>query len=236
MLLMIKKTLLILTFNEINGSKALYDKIPFNLFNEIFVIDGNSSDGTIDFWKDKGHNVIIQKIPGRGAAFVEGVEITTGDHILFFSPDGNEDPGDIPKLLDTLEGDCDLVIASRFMKGSKSDDATWFRRFGNNMFTFLVNLFFRAKVRDAVNGFRAIKREKFEKLNLPPSKFEIEFQMTARAGKLKYTIIEIPTHEKDRIGGYSKAGSFSVGFSYIKVLLREIFIGKKFLKGDKKDE
>ena len=233
---MTKKTLLIITFNEINGSKALYDKIPFNLFDEVYVIDGNSSDGTIDFWKEKGHNVIIQKIPGRGAAFVEGVDITTGDHILFFSPDGNEDPEDITKLLDTLEGECDLVIASRFMKGSKSDDVTWFRRFGNNLFTFLINLFFRTKVSDAVNGFRAIKREKINKLNLPPSKFEIEFQMTARAGKLKYNIIEIPTYEKDRIGGYSKAGSFSVGFSFIKLLIKEVFIGKKFLKENRKDE
>lgn len=222
-------TLLILTYNEIDGSKALYDKIPFDLFDEVYVIDGNSTDGTIEFWKDKGHNVYLQKIPGRGAAFVEGVDITKGENILFFSPDGNENPTDIPKLLSELEN-YDLVIATRFGKGGESEDATWFRRFGNNLFTFVVNLFFRAKVTDAVNGFRAIKRDKYIKLNLPPSKFEIEFQMTSRAGKLKYKIKEIPTHEGDRIGGYSKAGSFSVGFSYIKVLIREIFIGKKFLK------
>ena len=226
---MIKNTLLILTYNEIEGSKSLYNKIPFDLFEEVVIVDGNSSDGTIEFWKEKNHEVYIQKIPGRGAAFVEGVEITKGENMVFFSPDGNENPLDIPKILEHLENN-DLVIATRFGKGGKSEDATWFRRFGNKMFTFMVNLFFKAKVTDAVNGFRGIKRDKFLKLNLPPSRFEIEFQMTSRAGKLKYKIKEIPTFEGDRIGGYSKAGSFSVGFSYIKVLIKEIFIGKKFLK------
>ena len=58
-LLMPKKTLLLLTFNEIDGSKALYDKIPFNLFDEVYVIDGNSSDGTIEFWKEKGYTKVL---------------------------------------------------------------------------------------------------------------------------------------------------------------------------------
>jgi len=228
---MVSSSLHILTYNEIEGSKSLYDKIPFDLFDEVLIIDGNSSDGTIDFWREKGHKVYIQKIPGRGAAFIEGVANTTGENLIFFSPDGNENPADIPKIIKELEKN-DLVIATRFGKGGRSEDATWFRRFGNNMFTFLVNLFFRAGVTDAVNGFRGIKRNKFEQLNLPPSRFEIEFQMTLRAGKLKYLIKEIPTFEGDRIGGYSKAGSFSVGFSYIKVLIRELFIGKNFLKNE----
>ena len=67
-------------------------------------------------------------------------------------------------------------------------------------------------------------------LNLPYSRFEIEFQMTIRASKLKYKIVEIPTIEYERIGGISKAGSLSVGISYLKVVFKELIIGRRFLR------
>ena len=54
----IKSTLIILTFNEIKGVQALFDKIPFEKVGETLVIDGGSTDGTVEFFKDKGLKVI----------------------------------------------------------------------------------------------------------------------------------------------------------------------------------
>ena len=42
--------LVLLTLNEIEGSKALYKKIPLLLFDEVILVDGGSTDGTIEFW------------------------------------------------------------------------------------------------------------------------------------------------------------------------------------------
>ncbi len=221
--------LVLLTYNEIEGSRELFSQIPFNLFDRVILVDGGSTDGTIEFWKEKGIEVMKQRSPGRGTAFIIAQDCCKEDILLFFSPDGNEDPKTIPDLIKSLIGGADLAIATRFGKKSQSYDATGIRRFGNLLFTFLVRFLFRAKVTDAVNGFRAIWREKMIKLNLPYSRFEIEFQMTIRAGKLGYQIKEVATTEFERIGGVSKAGSFSVGSSYIKVFLKELFIGKKFL-------
>lgn len=228
-----KNALIILTFNEIEGSKAVYEDIPFDLFDKVLVIDGGSQDGTIDFWLDQGHDVVLQDIKGRGSAFILANNLVQTEYFVFFSPDGNENPSDIPKLITEIEAEnTDLVIATRFGKGGKSEDAGLIRSFGNKMFTWMIRLFFRAKVTDAVNGFRAIKQEKFNQLKLPNSKFEIEFQMTVRSGKLKYNIVEIPTFEADRIGGFSKAGTLSVGFAFVKLFLKELFIGKRFLNQD----
>jgi glycosyltransferase involved in cell wall biosynthesis len=229
---MTTKALVLLTYNEIDGSRALCKRIPYKLFDKVILVDGGSSDGTIEFWQNHGIEVIEQRSRGRGTAFILAQDACTEDILLFFSPDGNEKPEDIPKLLKAIESGADLAIATRFGKGAKSFDAEGHRRFGNLFFTFLVNSVFRASVTDAVNGFRAIRRQKMLKLNLPYSRFEIEFQMTIRASKLRFKIVEVPTTELERIGGYSKAGSISVGVSYLKVLLKELLLGRRFLKSN----
>jgi len=223
------KALIILSYNEIEGSKAVYDQIPFDLFDELLVVDGGSTDGTVEYWLEKGHRVAIQGIPGRGSAFVLAQALTTSDILLYFSPDGNENPNDMKKIIEKLDQGSDLVVATRFGKGGSSDDAGIIRSFGNKMFTFLIRLFFRVPTTDAVNGYRGIYRNKFELLNLPNSKFQIEFQMTVRAGKMKINYDEVPTHEGDRIGGFSKAGTISVGWSFVKLFFSELFTGKRFL-------
>lgn len=225
-----KSTLIILTFNEINGVQALYNKIPFNKVDEYFVIDGGSTDGTIEFFEKKGIKVIPQKIHGRGEAFRIGMKKAKGKYIVYFSPDGNEDPNDILKLIAELEKGSDIAIASRFMKGSKSDDAGIFRGFGNKAFTAIANIIWNGSLTDNINGFRAVKKEKLKELNLDAHGFGIEYQMSIRAMKLKYKIKEIPTYEPNRIGGFSTAGSFDTGLYFIKLILHELKVGKKFLE------
>lgn len=226
-----ESTLVILTRNEIDGSRYLFDKIPFNEFDEVFVMDCNSNDGTVEFFEDRGIKVINQRNPGRGNAFLESFEKAKGKYLVFFSPDGNEDPEDIVKVIRELKRGYDLVIASRYMKGAKSDvsdDSLLIRKFGNIFFTFLVNLIWNIKVTDSINGFRGIKKSSTEKLKLDATGHEIEIQMTIRSAKLKYKIKEIPTIEKMRVGGERKAKTFKMGYRFTKFLLKEFIKGRNF--------
>jgi len=226
-----ESTLVILTRNEIDGIRSLFDKIPFNEFDEVFVMDCNSKDGTIKFFEDRGIRTINQRNPGRGNAFIESFEKANGKYLVFFSPDGNENPEDIPKLIRELKKGYDLVIASRYTKGAKSDvsdDPMLIRKFGNIFFTFLVNLIWNVKVTDAINGFRGVNKSRVKKLKLDAPGYEIEFQMTIRSAKLKYKIKEIPTIEKKRIGGERKAKTFKLGFRFTKFLLKELIKGRNF--------
>ena len=221
------KCLTILTWNEIEAVKALFDKIPMD-FDEVFVIDPGSTDGTIEFFKEKNIPVYIQEKKGRGVAFLMAANISKSDLIVFYGLDGNEDSNDIKKLFYELENGADMAICSRFMKGSKNeedDELLPLRKWANQFFTLLVNVFFNRTgkyITDTINGFRGFKREKLLQLDLTAEGFAIEFQASIRALKKNYIIKEIPTIEGERIGGKSKAKSIPTGLKILGVLIREL--------------
>ena len=222
-----RKTLILLTLNEIEGSQALFPSLPLSDFDEVLVVDGGSTDGTVKFFLDNGVEVVGQKRRGRGEAFRVGASHTSGDVLVFYSPDGNEDPQDILRLVRLIENGADLAIASRFAPGSRNeedDSAFRPRAWVNRALTFIANFLFRRGpyVTDTINGFRAIRREAFEALHLDECGFPIEYQMSIRSMKARLRIAEIPTNEGNRIGGESKCYSFPVGWGHLKVLMREI--------------
>ncbi len=229
----VKTTLVILTRNEITGLKSLIRKIPIDTVDECFAVDYKSTDGTVEFFKENNIRIIKQNKPGRGEAFSLAAQHSQGEYLVFFSPDGNENPKDIPFLIKELAKGHDLVIASRFMRGARNeeDDKVFkFRAWANQLFTLCVRLLWQGKTTDSINGYRAIRKKAFYKLNLDAEGFAIEFQMTIRSLKLNLKIHEIPTTEGNRIGGKSGSRAIPTGLKFIYYLLREIVIGEKFLK------
>ena len=101
----VKGTLVILTLNEIEGIKKLYSSIPINLVREVFAIDGGSTDGTLQFYKKNKIRVLKQRSKGRGEAFRIAFKQAKYDNLVFFSPDGNENPADILRIFTYLDKD-----------------------------------------------------------------------------------------------------------------------------------
>lgn len=228
-----KTALCLLTLNEKECLEKILPSIPQpseeNGFDEIYAIDGGSTDGTLDFLKEKNIPVVGQSKRGRGEAFHEAFRNINADLFIFFSPDGNEDPKDIPKFKKFFNDGADLVIASRMMKASynEEDDLIFkWRKWANNSFNILANLFFRRKgsfVTDSINGFRGLTRETYNKLQLSAQDYTIEYQMTIRAFKKKLQIQEFATHEGERIAGETGAPSIPTGLRFIKRFITEIF-------------
>jgi glycosyltransferase involved in cell wall biosynthesis len=224
-------SLIILTRNEIAGVQKLLSSVPIQAATECFAVDYHSTDGTVEFFKNHHIRVVHQQKHGRGEAFRLGATTAKGDYLIFFSPDGNEDPNDIPKLLKLLDLGFDMTIASRFMNGSTNEEDSQRvkpRAWANRAFTFLANVIFRGHVTDSINGYRVITKDAFVRLRLDAEGFAIEYQMTLRALKLHMRIAEIPTHEKPRIGGTSTAHAIPTGLRVLRILVREMLIGKNF--------
>ena len=221
-------TIIILTLDEIDGVSTIMPQINKNWAEEIVFVDGGSTDGTVEKAKELGFEVIHQqnKNKGEGNACRIGTDATQSDYIMFFSPDGNDLPEDIPKLIEKTKQGHDVVHISRFGKNSISNDANWFEYFGNKMFTFLVNSFFGGNYTDALNGFRIIKRAFWDELKTDAQYLNIEQQTCIRLAKRKIPIYEIESREPDRIGGQRKMRPLTVGAQLSYQIIKEFIFWK----------
>ncbi len=220
-------TLVLMTLDELPGLRKMFGRLPLKQLRRCIAVDGGSTDGTVEFLRDKNIPVHTQSRKGWGEAARVGAAAARTRSIVFFSPDGNNDPDDILHLLEALDEGKDLVIASRFLVESIHEEDGQILRLrarGCQAFTSIVNRRFRPSVEitDATNGFRAITKDAFQALALDAEGFELAYQMTIRALKLGLKIGEIPTFEAPRLAGSTHARSIPVGLHHLKVLLREL--------------
>jgi len=205
----------VLTLDEIEAVKVIMPQVKKEWADKIIFVDGGSTDGTVKKAKELGFETIHQKNKGEGNACRVGTDATESEFVMFFSPDGNDVPQDIPRLIEKTKEGYDVVHISRFGKNSVSDDANLLDRFGNNMFTFLVNSFFGGNYTDALNGFRIIKRSLWNKL-----------KTCIRLAKLKIPIFQIEGREPKRIGGERKMRPLTTGAQLSYQIIKEFIFWK----------
>ena len=218
-------SLVILNKNDVEGLTLIYPQIPLEQLHEVVVIDGQSTDASIEFCREKNIRVVVQETLGRGEAFRLTSHLISGDSVIFLSSDGNEDPGDIPKFIQLLDGNYDMVIASRLAVGARNKDDGHFlpiRKWALQTFTMAVNIIWRGQLTDVWNGYRAFRTEKLKALPTTAEGHLIELQQTIRALKLGYRIAEFPTVEGDRISGRTRNPLIKTGIGLISVLIKEI--------------
>lgn len=222
-LVRMKSTLLLPTWNEIEAVRSIYPTIDHSWVDEILVIDGGSTDGTKEYFEERGVRVCLQERPGFGAAMYEGMLHSTGDIVVEFPPDGNSLPEKIPEVITKVKEGYDLVIASRYKDDAVSLDDDRLTGFGNWMFTRIVNVLFRARFTDSLVGFRAYRKQAAETLQLRPEGLSWPCQTSIRFAKAGYKITEIPATELERIGGKRKMQPFRTGLEISRLILRELF-------------
>jgi glycosyltransferase involved in cell wall biosynthesis len=217
-----KTSLIIPTLNEIDGVRAIMPRIDPSWCSEILIVDGGSTDGTVEWLREHDYRVIIQELKGIGNAYRQAHRHTTGDVIMTFSPDGNSIPELIPRIVSKMEEGYDLVIASRYLGDARSDDDDPLTAVGNALFTRSINLLFGGHYTDALVIFRAYRRDLVDRLAIDAAHMTYEAQISIRAAKYGLKVAEIAGDEPRRIGGERKMHPFRTGWTILCEMGREL--------------
>lgn len=221
-------TVIIPAFNEAHNIADVMHELVQMGYRNILVIDGNSRDRTIQVAKDMGANVLLQSGNGKGAALRQAFDHDglDGEVIVMMDADGSMTAKEIPLFLEAMESGADLVKGSRFMLGGYSEDMSFIRRVGNQLFVSLVNLFWSADYTDLCYGFVAFRKDVIEKLckRLRSTSFEIETEIFIKAQKLGLNVVEVPSFEFRRRHGKSNLHTFKDGFRILKTIIGELSV------------
>jgi len=231
-----KITLLVPTLNEIEGMKTIMPKIKPEWCDQILIVDGQSTDGTAEYARQQGYDVVIQQKKGMRHAYMEALPHVKGDVILTFSPDGNSIAELIPDCIAKLKEGYDMVIVSRYAKGAKSYDDDAVTSFGNWLFTNMINLLHGGHYTDAMVIYRAYPKRLISELDLDKdSSYDFEEKLfntniswepllSVRCAKRKLKCADIPGDEPVREGGERKLQVLRWGAAYMYQVIREIFV------------
>ncbi len=234
-----KSLIIIPTYNELENIQKMIPEI-FGLYEnnlDILVIDDNSPDGTGRFVEELSKNnnrvkiIRREKKSGLGTAYVEGFKFALKnnyDFIFEMDADFSHDPKEIRNFLKAIK-DYDLVLGSRYASGISV--VNWPMR--RLILSYLANLYTRIitglPVKDATGGFKCFRRQVLESINFDKVKsngYAFQIEITFKAWKNGFTILEIPIIFIDRTTGTSKMSKKIVHeaiFMVWKLRLRSIF-------------
>ena len=174
---------------------------------KVVVMDGHSSDLTVEKAKAAGAEVHPDPGRGKGAAIRASLSLVEEPVVVFMDADGSHDPADIPRLAAPIEsGEVDLCVGSRFTGGSEELSITvgqLIRTIGNISMNIAINKRWRVELTDTLNGFRAIRRVAALEVDLQEDIHTIEQEMVMKMLRAGYTVMNIPTHEYSREHGES---------------------------------
>ena len=221
--------LCLLVMNERRGCEYDVPRIKRDAFNEIFAIDGNSVDGTVEHLEAAGIPVYQQPEKGYSAGCLHGFHMCTSDALVFYFPTGSVPVEDTLKFQKYFNNGADLVIASRNIKGARNEeDVNFFqpRKWFVLGLSLLTALLWRRKgpiIWDVLHGVRGMTVEAFERIGPRDTGVSIDLEMIARAYKMGLTIEQFPTSEAGRIEGATHFPVLKTGLRLLGHLWREIW-------------
>jgi glycosyltransferase involved in cell wall biosynthesis len=221
--------LLLPTLNEIDGLKAIIPQIDRSLVDDIIVIDGRSTDGTVEYAIVSDLTIVTQLRPGLQRAIFDVARSLPHDYIIEFSPDGNCKVDQLAELVAKIREGHDHVIVSRYLSHAVSEDDDVVTAFGNWMFSRLMRPLAPFAITDALNIYRGYRRDilldpDFELYMRGPVLEPLVTGMCALRGR---SAAEIPGDEPVRIGGATKRSILYNG-SMILLMIARLYL-RKFL-------
>jgi len=189
----------------------------------ILVVDGNSTDGTVEIARKLGLDVVLQEGKGKGCAVSQGLDCLKGEprFVVLTDADYTYPAESIPRMIRILEENSNvgMVCGDRFDKSFRLDQMKSVFYMGNRLLAFAQYLVNGIDMRDPLTGLRAIRYELLKDWSPKSKGFDIEVELNYHIERKGYRTREIPIRYRDRLG--EKKLKLRHGFTILKRILSE---------------
>jgi hypothetical protein len=217
-----KVSVVVPAMNEEKNIGQVLSELPGDL-HEVILVDGNSSDNTIEAARAAYPSIRVTSQSGRGKgdAFRTGFAAVTGNLVVMLDADGSADPAEITRFVAALEAGADFAKGSRYMDGGGSADITKLRSLGNTVLSGTANMLHGTRFTDLCYGYNAFWARCLPFISLDVPGFEVETLINLRMASAGMKITEVPSYEKERMHGESNLKTFRDGFRVLGTIFRE---------------
>lgn len=226
-----KLSVIIPVYNERNTIQEILRRVRQvdlgDIEKEIVVVDDGSTDGTrniLAMEEDSSTKIVFHETnQGKGAALSTGLEVATGDLIIFQDADLEYDPDDYPRMIEPiLKGKAKVVYGSRFT-GERRNMLYW-HYVGNRFLVFITNLLYNTTLSDMETCYKLFTRDALEGITIRSRRFDVEPEITAKVLKKKVRIYEVPISYAGREFEEGKKISWKDGIPALWALIKYRFV------------
>ncbi|MEM9327877.1 MAG: glycosyltransferase family 2 protein [Bacteroidota bacterium] len=223
-----KLSLVIPVMNEEDNIQPLFDQVKNSLNGldyEVIMVDDGSTDATItrirEHADDRIKTVVLNKNYGQTTAMAAGIDAATGDYIITLDGDLQNDPSDIPTMIEKLEDEhVDVVAGIR----AKRKDGMFFRKIPSLLANAMIRKLTGVYLHDYGCTLKVFKRDIAKNLGLYG---ELHRFIPVLAQLQGAKLAEMPVKHHPRVHGTSKYG-LGRTFRVLSDLLLMVFFQKYF--------
>ena len=226
-------------YNERDNLEPLLAEVEATLNSmelEVIAVDDRSTDGSLEELRrlrmdhESLRVVSLERHAGQSAAFAAGVELARGDPVVLMDADGQNDPADVPALLDLLEGDpaCAAVAGYRVNRA----DSLW-KRIQSRVANSVRNWITGDRVRDTGCSLKVIRKSAIHSLVSFDGMHRFFPTLIRQAGG---KVIEAPVSHRPRLRGKSKYGMWNRGMVALRDALGVRWLRRRTLEYKSREE
>lgn len=198
--------LVIPAWNEAESIGAVLSEVPPDAVDRVFVVTGDSTDGTDEIATGLGAAALPQAQPGYGAACWAGVlaaEQAGAEIVVFLDGDYADPPAELPRVLaPLLTGQAEVVLGPRDL-ARHPEAQRLHARFGNWLVLTMLSLLLRRRLRD-LPSFKAIRMDCLRRLAMSEMTYGWTTEFVVKAVRAGLRIVEVPVGYRPRLAGQSK--------------------------------